>query len=133
MKNEKNYLGFLIIKIWHILKRFSRALSWAQTSYFKRVTYLLIIINKNFRNMNGVWKKKGKVRKIKAKKSTWDPKIHYALPDNLKKPRKNPALLRPPTNIANQKHPMAKNSHHQNKQSIKFAQSVAKNLIWLNE
>ena len=37
MKNEKNYVGFLITKIWQILKRFSRALSWAQTSYFWRV------------------------------------------------------------------------------------------------
>ena len=27
MKNEKNYVGFLIHKIWQILKRFSRALS----------------------------------------------------------------------------------------------------------
>ena len=26
MKNEKNYMGFLITKIWQILKRFSRAL-----------------------------------------------------------------------------------------------------------
>ena len=34
MKNEKNYMGFLITKIWQILKRFSRALSRAQTSYF---------------------------------------------------------------------------------------------------
>ena len=37
MKNEKNYMGFLIAKIWQILKRFSRALSWAQTSYFWKV------------------------------------------------------------------------------------------------
>ena len=27
MKNEKNYVGFLITKIWQILKRFSRELS----------------------------------------------------------------------------------------------------------
>ena len=27
MKNEKNYVGFLITKIWQILKRFCRALS----------------------------------------------------------------------------------------------------------
>ena len=27
MKNEKNYMGFLIHKIWQILKGFSRALS----------------------------------------------------------------------------------------------------------
>ena len=38
MKNEKNYVGFLIHKIWQILKRFARALSWAQTSYFWRVS-----------------------------------------------------------------------------------------------
>ena len=34
-------MGFLIHKIWQILKRFSRAESWAQTSYFWRV-YLLL-------------------------------------------------------------------------------------------
>ena len=38
MKNEKNYVGFLIHKLWQILKYFSRALSWAQTSYFWRVS-----------------------------------------------------------------------------------------------
>ncbi len=27
MKNENNYMGFLMIKIWQILKHFSRALS----------------------------------------------------------------------------------------------------------
>ena len=42
MKNEKNYAGFHIPKIWQILKRFSRALSWAQTSYFWRVIVLLV-------------------------------------------------------------------------------------------
>ena len=36
-KTEKNYMGFLVTKIWQILKRFSRALSWEQTSYFWRV------------------------------------------------------------------------------------------------
>ena len=30
-------MGFLIHKVWQILKRFSRQLSWAQTSYFWRV------------------------------------------------------------------------------------------------
>ena len=39
MKNEKNYVGFLIQEIWQILKRFSRPLSWAQTSSFWRVHY----------------------------------------------------------------------------------------------
>ena len=29
MKNENNYMGFLMIKIWPNLKHFSRALSWA--------------------------------------------------------------------------------------------------------
>ena len=42
MKNGKNYVGFLINKIWQILKRFSGALSWAQTSYFWRVSGLLL-------------------------------------------------------------------------------------------
>ena len=37
MKNEKIYMGFLIHKIEQILKRFSRAFRWAQTSYFWRV------------------------------------------------------------------------------------------------
>ena len=37
MKNEKNYMGFLIHNIWQILKRFSGALIWVQTSYFWRV------------------------------------------------------------------------------------------------
>ena len=37
MKNEKNYVSFLIHKIWQILKRFSRAWSSAQISYFWRV------------------------------------------------------------------------------------------------
>ena len=40
MKNEKNYIGFLMIKIWQILKRSSRALRWAQTTYFWRVIYI---------------------------------------------------------------------------------------------
>ena len=31
MKNEKNYMGLLMIKIWQILKRFSRTLSWASS------------------------------------------------------------------------------------------------------
>ena len=39
MKNEKNYMGFVMIKIWQILKHFYRALSWAQTSYFWRVEW----------------------------------------------------------------------------------------------
>ena len=37
MKNEKTTWVFLVTKIWQILKRSSRALSWAQTSYFWRV------------------------------------------------------------------------------------------------
>ena len=37
MKNEKKYVDFLIHKIWQILKRFSMALRWAQTSDFWRV------------------------------------------------------------------------------------------------
>ena len=41
MKNEKNYLGFLLHKIWQILKHFSRALSWAQTFYFWAVLFNL--------------------------------------------------------------------------------------------
>ena len=35
--HEIKIVGFLITKIWQILKRSSRALSWAQTSYFWRV------------------------------------------------------------------------------------------------
>ena len=31
MKNEKNYMGFLITKVWQILKCFSRAYRQAQT------------------------------------------------------------------------------------------------------
>ena len=43
MKNEKNYMGlFFITKIWQIFKRFSRALSWVQTSYFCRVMWCCI-------------------------------------------------------------------------------------------
>ena len=38
MKNKKTTWVFLLHKIWQILKRFSRALSWAQISYFWRVT-----------------------------------------------------------------------------------------------
>ena len=52
MKNEKNYMGFLITKIWQILKRSSRALSWAQTSYFWRVRYNLGLPN------NFLWTRK---------------------------------------------------------------------------
>ena len=37
MKNEKNYMGFLISKVWQILKHFGGAFRWAQTSYFWRV------------------------------------------------------------------------------------------------
>ena len=29
MKNEKNYVGFCIPKVWQILERFSGVLSWA--------------------------------------------------------------------------------------------------------
>ena len=32
-------MGFLITKIWQILKHFAGTLSWAQTSYFWRVIY----------------------------------------------------------------------------------------------
>ena len=39
-KTEKNYMGFLMHKIWQILKHFSRALSWEQTSYLWGVIYL---------------------------------------------------------------------------------------------
>ena len=39
MKNEKNYMGFLKHKIWQILKHFSRALGWAQTSYLWGVDF----------------------------------------------------------------------------------------------
>ena len=38
MKNEKNYMGFLIPKVWQILKPFAGAFHQAQTSYFWRVT-----------------------------------------------------------------------------------------------
>ena len=54
MKNEKIYLGFLIYKIWQILKRFSRAISWAQTSYFWWVHYDLldVIWDESFYHQN---------------------------------------------------------------------------------
>ena len=50
-------MGFLIKKIWQILKYFSRALSWASTSYFWRVYSVLHIIlismlNITFRRSN---------------------------------------------------------------------------------
>ena len=47
-KNEKNYMGFLMHKIWQILKHLSRVLIWAQTSYFWGVSHhqgILYIIN----------------------------------------------------------------------------------------
>ena len=31
MKNEKNYMGFRIPKVWQILKRFAGAFRWAHT------------------------------------------------------------------------------------------------------
>ena len=34
MKNEKNYMGFHIPKVWQILKRSAGAFHQAQTSYF---------------------------------------------------------------------------------------------------
>ena len=37
MKSEKNYLGFLIHKLYQILKSFAGTFWWAQTSYFWRV------------------------------------------------------------------------------------------------
>ena len=45
-KNENIYIymGFLMIKIWQICKHFSRALSWAQTSYFSRVKYFSVLM-----------------------------------------------------------------------------------------
>ena len=43
MKNEKNYMGFLIHKIYQILKRFAGTFRWAQTSYFWRVKYYFLI------------------------------------------------------------------------------------------
>ena len=41
MKNEKNYMGFHIPKVWQILKHFVGAFHWAQTSYFWRVCSVL--------------------------------------------------------------------------------------------
>ena len=43
MKNEKNYRGFRIPKVWKILKRFAGAFRQAQTSYFWRVTYYIVL------------------------------------------------------------------------------------------
>ena len=43
MKNEKNYVGFLITKIWQILKRFAGTFHWVQTSYFWRVINGMVI------------------------------------------------------------------------------------------
>ena len=37
MKNEKNYMGFLMIKIWQILQHFSRALSLARSLILRDV------------------------------------------------------------------------------------------------
>ena len=46
MQNKNNYIymRFLMIKMWQILKRFSRELSWAQTSYFWRVYWSVIML-----------------------------------------------------------------------------------------
>ena len=42
MKNEKkNYMDFLMIKIWQILKRFTRSFHQAQISYFWRVDWYI--------------------------------------------------------------------------------------------
>ena len=40
-RNGKKYI---FQKMWQILKRFSRALSWAQTSYFWRVYWSVIML-----------------------------------------------------------------------------------------
>ena len=50
MKNEKNYMGFLILKIWQILKHFTRVLSWAQTCYFWRVFWIT-----TFKKVHNFW------------------------------------------------------------------------------
>ena len=44
---------FHITKIWHILKRFSRALSWAQTSYFWIVPILWWMASSGFKENLG--------------------------------------------------------------------------------
>ena len=41
MKNEKNYIGFLIIKIQQILKRFGGTKTLAKTSYFWGVAHAI--------------------------------------------------------------------------------------------
>ena len=38
MKNGKKYVGFLIHKLYQILKQFVGKILWAQTFYFWRVT-----------------------------------------------------------------------------------------------
>ena len=52
MKNEKYYAGFLIIKIWQILKRFGGTKTLAKTSYFWRVKYYQNIICFNSKRLN---------------------------------------------------------------------------------
>ena len=46
MKNEKNYMGFLIPKEWQILKHFAGAFHQAQNSYFRWVMCLHIFCKK---------------------------------------------------------------------------------------
>ena len=43
MKNEKNYMGFLIHKLQQILKRFAGTFCWAQNSYLWRVSWNFVI------------------------------------------------------------------------------------------
>ena len=40
MKNEKNYMDFLMIKIWQIFNRFGRSFHQAKTSYYWKMQYI---------------------------------------------------------------------------------------------
>ena len=72
---------------------------------------------------------------IKARKSMSDPKTLSVLPDNLKKPKRNPLLFPAVLSIIeNLKFPMAKKVLHLHlKKSTPIAQFVAKNLTKLKE
>ena len=67
------------------------------------------------------------------RKSTFVPRIHYALPDNLKRLKRNPANLQVNT-VHQVEVDQAKGLwlHHLRK-SIKFAKFAVKNLTWSRE
>ena len=70
MKNEKNYMGFHIPKVWQILKRFAGAFHQAQTSYFWRVymqemKYLHMNLSVTFETVFALYASQGKQSHIR--------------------------------------------------------------------